>query len=477
MSKRNTRTNRSRKRTTRTDRLRKNNTSRRRTRKGKTSRRRTRKGKTSRRRRTRTRTRKGKTSRRRTRKGNTSRRINKNKAYSGGGDLSNNITRYEKSKKKCALNPHMSWVKEGPFCMVKPASTYINQAGISRDIINKYILNGFVFETELGELDDSELARNFYRTIQGKTFYIFELRNPVQDGSHYTTTKPISGTNATETEANELIKELGQKLDLTGGDTDKKEKIARKIMRCVDTTGSPMLWAFPQSAFPEHGATPAVGQTKFVCIVGEGYVVQFVYYYVPIGSNVAAMIANGKNPLKGDRPDKKYADFVVRGFTKNLYLDGNDARSATMQVFPTDITDIDNIEKADDGFRQSLITSFEGSDEKVRLMAERANDSFNKQIIEDMVVFIKVKENGDDFHKWARESEWSKDTGGERDENNTPLRVIEDPNWIEKWSKATEIVNGQATSPEVTPPGSPERSNESESVEGIELVAGVEDDV
>jgi hypothetical protein len=346
-------------------RTRKGKTSRR-TRRGETSRRRTRKGKTSRITRrgetSRRRTRKGKTSRRinktsrrRSRKGKTSRRINKNKVYSGGGDLSDNITMYQKSENDCAFTRHMSWVEEGNFCMKKPASTHINQANIASETINKYILKEFVFESQLGELSDSELARNFYRSIKGNSFYICKLGEDC--GSHYATTKTISGSNATAAESVALINELGQELDLTGGGVDKNKEIAKKIMRCVDTTGSPMLWAFPQSAFPEHGATPSVGQTKYVCIVGEGYVFQFVYYYIPIGSTVAAMIANGKSPLKGDRPDKKYADFVVRGFTKNLYLDGNDARSVTMQVFPTDITDIDNIEKADYGFRQRFVAS------------------------------------------------------------------------------------------------------------------------
>jgi len=445
---------RSRKRTTRTNSLRKNKTSRR-TRKGETSRR-TRKGKTSRR------TRKGKTSRRRTRR--RTRRINKNKEYSGG--YLTPVVFQPRKKSNCGRMSGETRLEAYPlahnFCMKKPASTIINNAKIPVDILEKYILQPF----NLDDLEDGpavtyeELARNFYRIIVGKTFYISQRPQdspvvPFNTASHldeglFTS---LVGNNTTLEQAQTLITELGAQLNEIY--PDKKDKISEKIMRSVDTTGAKIVWYFPMMSI-DYGV-PSIGQTKMVCMVADGYVVQFVYYYMALGETT----------LQGPRPDKKYSGFVVRGYTKNLYFDGNDEKSGTIQIFPTDKTDIDEIITDDEDFRQHLLINYPDSDEYGVDQKTETTYILDNQIIEDMVEFIK---RGKNFATWAIESTWASDTGGEKDENGAPIRA-QGGKWRELWEKATEIDKP------VSPPGSPEISKGSESVAGIELVAGVEDDV
>ena len=490
--KRTTRTNRSRKRTTRTNRLRKNKTSRRINKTSRRTRTRTRKGKTSRR--------INKTSRRRTRKGNTSRRINKNKVYSGG-NLIDNITIYEKGANKCASTPNMSWIKEGEFCMVKPASTIINKANITADIINKYILKPFKFDEKTPWLElvdemwqdvirsthekpdapDDEIGRNFYRTNvgsrsdQGLFFnsesdpYNPEITELKEGDEGYEGERVVGNTNLTPEQANECIENLGKKIRELGliGDVNLTE-LAKKIMNYVDTTSLPS-YTFPALVDAAFQTTPPI----FRCMVGEGYIFVFIYYYLPMGD--AELMGTGRVG------DGKYSSFVVRAISNNLYSDKYDERFGTIQIFPTEIVSINGIVDTDENFRESFIDEYLLTEEYTSIQQKLTLEKMAKleeTMIDNMVAFI--KENSNDFHKWARESEWSKDTGGERDKNKTPLRVIEDPNWIEKWSKAKEIVVDSQMLPfapevPVSPPDSPEVSKLDRL--GIELVPGVEDDL
>ena len=468
--KKKTRKLRSRKRTTRTNRLRKNKTSRR-TRRGETSRR-TRKGKTSRR------TRKGKTSRRRTRK------VNKNKVYSGGDLSSPEIKRNQNGNSvgrlKCVKKDDYSWVgklAEG-FCMGKPASTIINEAKIPADIVEKYILQPFNFyeTTPWLELVDTqwreilrethgkpkapaeEVGRNFYRTNVGSR----SDQGLFFNSESYPYIPKIEGLKEGETslspkQANKCIENLGKKIGQLGLLTGNLMELAEKIMNYVDTTSLPS-YTFPALVGAAFQTTPPI----FRCMVGEGYIFVFIYYYLPMG--------DAKLMGTGQLGSGKYSSFVVRGISNNLYLDEYDESSGTIQIFPTEIVSINNIVDTDKPFRESFIDGYLTDNFPELIPARlrrRTNDAVNREIIDDMVDFIRRDK---DFTTWVIKSEWAHDTGGEKDANGAPIRA-QDGIWKELWKRATEIDRP------VTPPGSPEISKGSESVAGIELVAGAEDDV
>ena len=68
-------------------------------------------------------------------------------------------------------------------------------------------------------------------------------------------------------------------------------------------------------------------------------------------------------------------------------------------------------------------------DYEARKMKEDINNQVESMIIEDMKNFKKDKKT---FEEWARDSVWSKDTGGPKDAEGTPIRAL-GGRWKELW--------------------------------------------
>jgi len=254
------------------------------------------------------------------------------------------------------------------FCMKKPASTIINKAKISVDILEKYILQPFVFDIETPWSDmvpeqfrellretherpkpsDGEVGRNFYRTNVGATVDQGLFFNSESD-PYIPKIEGLSPGVIPDIEQGEkcvelLGKEIGGLLGLTGKRTD----LAKKIMNYVDTTSLPS-YTFPALVDAAFQTTPPI----FRCMVGSGYIFVFIYYYLPMGA--ATLMGTGRIG------DGKYSSFVVRTSSNNLYLDEYDESSGTIQIFPTDESSINNIVDTDEPFRESFIAANVGS--------------------------------------------------------------------------------------------------------------------
>ena len=69
-------------------------------------------------------------------------------------------------------------------------------------------------------------------------------------------------------------------------------------------------------------------------------------------------------------------------------------------------------------------------DYEARKMKEEINSQVESMIIEDMVIF---KKKGKSFEEWAKDSVWSKDTGGPKDPSTgAPVRALSG-RWKELW--------------------------------------------
>ena len=75
---------------------------------------------------------------------------------------------------------------------------------------------------------------------------------------------------------------------------------------------------------------------------------------------------------------------------------------------------------------------FFSDDEKALIMMEQTQSKIYEMIIEDMI----ISQNKDkSFTVWARDSDWTHDTGGEKDANEAPIRAMEGK-WEELWNEA-----------------------------------------
>ena len=97
--------------------------------------------------------------------------------------------------------------------------------------------------------------------------------------------------------------------------------------------------------------------------------------------------------------------------------------------------DLNNIEKVATAFKSMWKMgewhkiNLKPDEYEARKMKEDINGQVEKMIIEDMVIF---KKEGKTFKDWAKDSVWSKDTGGPKDESGAPIRALSG-RWKELW--------------------------------------------